>query len=166
MEQQDFRVISSAEFVASHSFNLVGWNILNNRPNEEDLELAQEYTKLTIQKFLKAFDKLLKLGIKNIPESVFVKIENNIKRFVETPLIETEKCSTCLKCESECPSGAIDIKRRYVDSEKCIRCFRCVKICPEGNIKVKDKSKYQEIILKLEKINIDVINEIKSKIFI
>jgi ferredoxin len=166
LEKQDFRVISSAEFVASHSFNLVGWDILKNRPNNKDLELAQEYSKLTVLKFLEASNEILDFRTKSIPESTFAKIENNIIKFIEPPLIEGKKCSNCLKCELECPSGAIELKRGYVDSEKCIRCFRCVKICPKGKINGKDMSKYQKIILKLEKINMDVINNQKSKIFI
>lgn len=49
------------------------------------------------------------------------------------PNIITEKCTRCLKCEKDCPSGAISIKEFNIN-ETCISCGHCVAICPESAV--------------------------------
>jgi ferredoxin len=49
------------------------------------------------------------------------------------PTIHLEKCTKCLKCVKDCPSGAIDIKTGLI-AETCIHCGHCVAICPESTI--------------------------------
>lgn len=46
------------------------------------------------------------------------------------PVIQTEKCTRCLKCERDCPALAITIKTGEI-AETCIHCGHCVAICPE-----------------------------------
>lgn len=48
------------------------------------------------------------------------------------------KCTQCLKCESECPMGAIKVDRKNViDSQKCMFCASCVRTCPQGAFYIK-----------------------------
>ncbi len=49
------------------------------------------------------------------------------------PTIHLEKCTECLKCVKDCPSGAIDIKTGFI-ANTCIHCGHCVAICPESTI--------------------------------
>ncbi len=46
------------------------------------------------------------------------------------PVIKIEKCTRCLKCVKDCPSGSITIETGEI-SETCIHCGHCVAICPE-----------------------------------
>lgn len=50
------------------------------------------------------------------------------------PTILTENCTKCLKCEKDCPSGAINIATGEIN-ETCIHCGHCVAICPEQAVK-------------------------------
>ncbi len=46
------------------------------------------------------------------------------------PVIHLEKCTSCLKCERDCPARAITIETGEI-SKSCILCGHCVAICPE-----------------------------------
>lgn len=49
------------------------------------------------------------------------------------PTIKLEKCTRCMKCVTDCPSNAIDIKKGTI-ANTCIHCGHCVAICPESTI--------------------------------
>ncbi|MDA3930198.1 MAG: nitroreductase family protein [Prolixibacteraceae bacterium] len=49
------------------------------------------------------------------------------------PTIVLDKCIQCMKCVTDCPSGAIDIKTGTIAST-CIHCGHCIAICPESTI--------------------------------
>ena len=44
----------------------------------------------------------------------------------------TAGCIGCMKCQRECPAGAIVVKDALaqVDPEKCIGCGKCAEVCP------------------------------------
>ncbi len=48
----------------------------------------------------------------------------------------TNGCIACLRCEKECPEGAIKVENNLarIDYEKCTGCGRCAKVCPTGCI--------------------------------
>ena len=46
-KEQHFRVVSSAEFLGAHTFNLGGWKALEERPDERDVAVAKEYVEKT-----------------------------------------------------------------------------------------------------------------------
>ncbi|MEJ2248358.1 MAG: EFR1 family ferrodoxin [Candidatus Lokiarchaeota archaeon] len=166
LEKQNFIVISSAEFVCSHSFNLVGWNLLIDRPNKKDLRLIEEFVRKTISKFTDKKSNPLILDDPKIPHYILSRIENNLRKMVESPSRVKIKCSLCYECEEGCPNRAFDAKKGKSDPKLCIRCFKCIQICQEEAIQIQDKSKFQEIILKMEKSNIDQIKNRESKIII
>jgi nitroreductase/NAD-dependent dihydropyrimidine dehydrogenase PreA subunit len=49
------------------------------------------------------------------------------------PTINLEKCTHCLKCEKDCPSGAIKTEEGKIYNS-CIHCGHCVAICPEAAV--------------------------------
>ena len=64
------------------------------------------------------------------------------------------KCTSCGKCASVCPFGAIEIKEKAEINENCKACGLCVKACPESAImkletksKGVDKSKWNGILV-------------------
>lgn len=46
--------------------------------------------------------------------------------------IKNDKCVSCGKCTSICPSGSIDFKRKTVDNETCVKCLKCLNVCPKN----------------------------------
>ena len=51
LENLNFRMVSSGEFVASHTYNRAGWDIARDRPNQDDLNVAKEYAEKTYVRF-------------------------------------------------------------------------------------------------------------------
>jgi hypothetical protein len=47
LEEQGFAVVSSAEFLGKHTFNLGGWKALADRPDASDFHVAKEYVTKT-----------------------------------------------------------------------------------------------------------------------
>ncbi len=45
-------------------------------------------------------------------------------------------CIGCMKCQKECPAGAITVSENVatIDPAKCIGCSNCVSVCPVGAI--------------------------------
>ena len=52
------------------------------------------------------------------------------------PVIDTEKCTNCRKCERNCKSSCIDIKGgQKIDYSRCVTCFDCLSDCNFGAMK-------------------------------
>ena len=51
LEQAGFQVLFSAEFLGRHSFNVGGWRILPDRPDENDFIVARQYAALALKRF-------------------------------------------------------------------------------------------------------------------
>ena len=48
--------------------------------------------------------------------------------------MESDKCISCGKCASKCPTGSIDFKSKSVDNETCVKCLNCLRGCPKDAI--------------------------------
>lgn len=59
----------------------------------------------------------------------------------------TNGCIACLRCEKECPEGAIKVENNlaHIDYAKCTHCGRCAKVCPTGCIVFSDFSSVHHI---------------------
>ncbi len=52
------------------------------------------------------------------------------------PVIDTEKCTKCRKCERNCKSSCIDIKGGMkIDYSRCVTCMDCLSDCKFGAMK-------------------------------
>ena len=51
------------------------------------------------------------------------------------PVIDTEKCKSCKRCEHECKASCIDIEKKKIDYSRCVDCFNCIDTCQFGALK-------------------------------
>ncbi|MBD3254643.1 MAG: 4Fe-4S ferredoxin [Candidatus Lokiarchaeota archaeon] len=166
LETQHFKLVSTAEILASHTFNLCGWNLLESRPNNADIGLAKEYALKTYQKIKKGHPETVIFENPKYSQEIIAKIEKNPKRAVKVPSRNSVECSMCKECEIMCPTDAMDAEKGYVDRKKCIRCLKCVVNCPDQVLKVPDLSKICDLILKREHLTRSKVKEKQSKIYI
>jgi NAD-dependent dihydropyrimidine dehydrogenase PreA subunit/flavodoxin len=132
-----FRVQFSAEFLGRHTFNIAGWNLLPNRPNEQDFKVAREFAMLAAERFTRPYAGVFSLqkpfGYDRAVEDM-EKAQPGADRKWTNPVREGV-CSLCGTCEQNCPARAIDHRTGISDPVKCIECMRCVYDCPEKVLK-------------------------------
>jgi flavodoxin/ferredoxin len=167
LKEQNFIVVSSAEFLGAHTFNLGGWRALEDRPNQLDYEVAKDYVELTCKRFMGEDDRILgDLEKTEYSEEQLDSAERlRFKKLTQLPTRAGEECGMWLECEELCPTGAMEAESGEADKEKCIACLACVLNCPEEALKINDMT--NSWLLKLEKENVteESIKEQKSKIY-
>lgn len=139
LAQAGFRVLLSAEFLGRHSFNVAGWRILPERPDESDFEMAREYVQLALEKFSQPDAPELQLQMPFGYDSKLYWLErfqNSGERGPTHPVRVEEVCSMCRDCETECPTQSFNADTGTSDPGKCIECMRCVTICSDQVIRV------------------------------
>lgn len=168
LEEQDFVVVSSAEFVAAHTFNLGGWRAAEGRPNESDLEVARQYTRKTHKRFSGEDPGTLGEMEKTLhTEEQLDSIETfRFNILTQLPTRHGEACSMCMICEESCPTGAMKAETGEAESGKCIGCLACVAKCPEEALKINDMSDNWAFKLEMEKITEEDIQQKKSRIYL
>lgn len=57
------------------------------------------------------------------------------------PVINTEKCAGCKKCERNCKAHCINIEKKRIDYSRCVTCFDCIDLCSKGAIEYRRPSK-------------------------
>ena len=50
------------------------------------------------------------------------------------PVIDTDKCISCRKCERNCKASCIDIAHHKIDYSRCVACMDCICNCPKDAI--------------------------------
>ena len=151
LETQNFEVISTAEFVCKHTLNCGGWRVMENRPNQSDYKIAEEYVKKTYERFIGIQNGELQLENPKISDRVLTRLEKSVNKALKPPSREGESCSLCKVCEDRCPANAMDSNLGEADSDLCIRCYRCFINCPENRLKIEDLYPFKLLIGNLEK---------------
>lgn len=168
LEEQNFIVVSSAEFLGAHTFNLGGWKAMEGRPDALDFDVAKEYALVTYKRFTGEDDGILgELEKTEHTEEQLDSIE--IFRFnilTKLPSRDGEECSMCLVCEELCPTSAMEAESGEADKGKCIACLACVANCPENVLKINDMSDRWPFKLEMEKTTEENLKEQKSKIYL
>lgn len=145
LEAANFQVNLSAEFLGRHSFNVGGWNILPDRPNEQDFIVAQEYARVTVERFRSLVGIPLQLQ-KPFGYYYAIRALENFKTRVErrwpNPFRAETLCSMCRDCETECPTQSFNADAGTSQPETCIKCMHCVYICPDQVIQVDERKKF------------------------
>jgi ferredoxin len=142
LEKAGFSVKLSAEFLGRHTFNVGGWKILPDRPNNQDFTVAREYAVLTIEKLSNDSPgsfALQKPFAYNAIIALLGQRKKTGERGLRHPFRFTKECSMCLKCETECPNQAFNAEKGLSDPLKCIECMHCVYICPDKVLKIDDR---------------------------
>ncbi|MHA1274777.1 MAG: EFR1 family ferrodoxin [Promethearchaeota archaeon] len=164
LEKKGFNIIASAEFVGKHTYNVAGWNLMLDRPNNDDFKVAKEFAELIYQRFKSNENIDFNPPTKDITERKLNMMEKRLGAAIPIPYRVDDSCSMCLKCEEMCPSGAMNAELGKPDKDLCIKCYRCVSICPENALKVKDMSKQFEFIKNSLNLTDDVLMSRKSRI--
>ena len=167
LKEQNFIVVSSAEFLGAHTFNLGGWRAMGDRPNSLDFEIVKDYVELTCKRFTGEDERILgELEKTEYTEEQLDWAESlRFKKITQLPTRGGEECSLCLECEELCPTGAMEAESGEADKEKCIACLACVSNCPENALKINDMSISWSRKLANEKVTEESIKEQKSKIY-
>lgn len=139
LEQAGFRVMLSGEFLGRHSFNVAGWTMVPERPDEQDFAVAKEYAALALARFLQAEPPEFLLQKPFGYDRTVAALESAVKnreREWANPVRIVDECMMCRDCEIECPTEAFNADLGESNPEFCIKCMRCVYICPDDVVKV------------------------------
>lgn len=139
LERAGFQVLFSAEFLGRHSFNVAGWRVLPDRPDEQDFAVAREYVALALERLAQASPPGFRLQKPfGYPRAVAALEQppQTTERKLTQPVRTAETCSLCRDCATECPTLAFDADTGLSDPARCISCMRCVYICPDRVIHV------------------------------
>jgi len=168
LEEQHFRVVSSAEFLGAHTFNLGGWKAMEGRPDESDFDIAKAYVERTYKRFTGEDESLLgELEKTEHSEEKLDSVEaSRFKVVTQLPTRGGEECSMCFDCEELCPTDAIKAESGEADKGKCIACLGCVVNCPENALKINDTSPSWSLKLGNEKITEESLKKQKSVIYV
>lgn len=47
------------------------------------------------------------------------------------PIIDTQRCISCHRCERNCKSSCIQIEDKHIDYGRCVACMNCIDVCPK-----------------------------------
>ncbi len=172
LDNLNFQIVSSGEFVASHTYNRAGWDLGKDRPNEDDLNVAKEFAEKTYIRFKDPNEVKIQLDDSKLTNfnKTFVKrharLEASQQIRPKNPSRNGQSCSMCMKCEEECPADAMDADSGEVDPAKCVACLRCVDICPDKVLKFPDDSIRGNAIQKAANLTHEEVARKKSKFFL
>ena len=168
LDKRNFTLVSTAEFLAVHTFNRCGWQAAEGRPNELDFNAAEEFTYKTLKRFTgEDPDTICDFNEPAYPSEQLDMAEKfRFKLITQLPAREAENCSMCMLCEKLCPTNAMDAKKGIAAPASCIACFRCVANCPDGVLHTNDISGTWENKLKMHNTTKEEIDQMESKIYL
>lgn len=168
LDDRNFSVVSSAEFLGFHTFNLGGWKAMEGRPDASDFELAKEFAEATFRRFTGEDAGILgELEKTQFTEEQLDSLEPfRFKALTQLPSRGGQDCCMCMVCQDLCPSGAMSAESGEADAEKCIACLACVAGCPEDALKINDMTGSWTAKMVNEKIDPEILKGKKGKIYI
>lgn len=132
--KNDFKPIGAGAFVGEHSFSD---QLSKDRPNEDDLSLAETLAKKVAKKILsKAFsNEVLEVKGTKYPYRGYFKPLDKDGNFISILKVKpktNEDCIDCKICARVCSMGSIDFNDVSQVNGICIKCCACIKKCPQG----------------------------------
>ena len=168
LDKRSFTLVSTAEFLAVHTFNRCGWQAAEGRPNQADFEAAEEYAQKTLRRFtgedlnvICDFDKPMYPS-----EQLDMAEKFRFQLITQLPSRESQNCSMCMLCEKLCPTNAMDAEKGIADPACCIACFRCIANCPDGVLHTNDISGTWGNKLQMHNTTKEEIDQMESKIYL
>jgi len=151
-EGNGFIGVAAGAFIAEHSYTS---KVGTNRPDQKDLELANQFGK-NIKSKLESNTELIQLH----PLFVNGNFPYKERKFSPPMTPDTsDVCISCGICAKHCPMGAINFDNfKEIDPSKCVHCCSCIKRCP-----VNAKSMNHEMILKITNGLIDNFSAIRNE---
>ena len=144
LENAGFRVQCTAEFLGRHTYNLTGWRVIPDRPDERDFSVAREFAALALERYTRGSPKEFELQ-KPFGYNTVLKWRGLVQRSPTGglchPVRFKSECRMCRRCETECPTRAFDADTGVANPLKCIECMHCVYICPDKVLKTDDRMK-------------------------
>lgn len=157
-----FNVIGAGSFIGEHSFSTEERPIAKGRPDNEDLNKANEFGR-NIMKKIQNINTLSDISLEipqgKVPLIAKILPKNSAKIFAKTPSVDMSKCSHCGICVNLCPMGIIDKDTLAINENQCLHCFCCVKRCPKKARKIAYQPKF--IVSKILSIKSKVKKEPK-----
>ena len=168
LSEQNFVVVSSAEFLGSHTFNLGGWKAMCGRPDQSDFNAAEAYAETTCRRFTGEDQELLtELEKTGYSEEELDAIESfRFRALTKLPTRDGLGCSMCMLCEELCPNGAMNAQTGQADPGRCIACLSCVANCPEGALRINDMTGIWPFKLQMEKETQESMSRKQSRIYL
>lgn len=165
LHQSNFRVILSAEFIGRHSYNVTGWTLAEDRPNQADYDVATTFAQQSLSRFEENLEFVIDLsGFTYQPRKETKESTGEWAKFY--PSRHQEDCSMCYLCEKECPVKAFDANSGASNRQICIRCMHCVTICPDRVIKTGDTMPvFQRYFIDHLGLTPEVVEDKTSKIY-
>lgn len=143
VKERGYRPVAAAVFVCEHSYSTPETPIAAGRPDQADLQEAEQLGEaIKLKLLLGDLSPINAAQLKDDPVP-----EEQAKKFMEAvaaakakatnqgrkpvPQYHGEKCTRCEACVTACPVEAIG-EDLSLDSSRCIVCCACVKVCPTG----------------------------------
>ncbi len=126
VEQNGFKVVAAAAFVAQHA---IFPSVAEGRPDADDMKLVAEFAEKSRQ---------LILSTRQLADLAHLNVKGNrpYRDITPVPLhpeASKSQCKACKTCVQQCPVGAIPDDTPYkTDDKLCISCGRCTVVCPEN----------------------------------
>jgi ferredoxin len=134
----NFIPVAGGTFVAEHSYSSTDYPIAPGRPDDIDIQKAQEFGTAVRDKLqnLRSLEGLASISIPGKAPYIEPVNLNMIKKarsvVALTPETDISKCTQCGLCIKVCPTGAISSEDFTLTNRwQCLICFACVKSCPE-----------------------------------
>lgn len=145
-EGNGFVTVAAATFVGEHSYSTNEKPIAQGRPDDADLQFAQEFGKSIVAKLTglacSVEGRVDTRKIKKPAQPLFpllgfiykvIRLRRSKTSMPQTPATDNDLCTHCGMCVKVCPVAAIEKGREETtNASRCIRCCACVKRCPHG----------------------------------
>lgn len=165
LENQNFTIVSSAEFIGFYSFKRTGQRSREDITDDSYFDDAKDFARKTFKRFT-GEDKAI-LEKTNFTEEQLESLEAaKFSVITQLPTRGGESCSMCMLCEEMCPTEAIKAKTGEADREKCIACLECVNNCPDNALLINDISDGWSFKVEMEKFTGESMKKLKSKIYL
>lgn len=123
-----FQPVAAGAFIGQHSFATESYPIAMGRPDQNDMDLAQNFG-------VKTARKLLSKGFSPAKNEMSIPGNHPYKErppaHSQSPITQAGLCTLCGTCAAVCPTQVIEVADTVTtDQSGCIACCACIKNCP------------------------------------